>query len=298
MASKKTEVSVKETKKEVKVDLEGIKKELTDYVDEKIRAELVDNIEKANKKVIREKNIKIISRDLLILILLGICGFLVYTLYNINYFDVDINKNNKNIDSNSLIEEKEENKEKEEVVVEPTLDELKVKYAHLLDNYSISDESAYLEDFYNGKLTSEIKNCFTMDAIDLNSLTVQDDYNVINEYSFADKYKELFNSEYENKNFDYNGNGIRYISILNSYLSTKVLEHSDTFIKREIVNIVVNDDTIDITTVEGMVIDGKLYNPLTKEEVEGYNNDLINYKDALVTITYTFKNGKLESLSK
>ena len=66
----------------------------------------------------------------------------------------------------------------------------------------------------------------------------------------------------------------------------------------QIVNIVVNDDTIDITTVEGMVIDGKLYNPLTKEEVEGYNNDLINYKDALVTITYTFKNGKLESLSK
>ena len=59
MANKKTD-EVKVVKKEEKIDLEEIKKELTDYVDDKIRTELVENIERANKRVIKEKNIKII----------------------------------------------------------------------------------------------------------------------------------------------------------------------------------------------------------------------------------------------
>ena len=294
MANKKTD-EVKVVKKEEKIDLEEIKKELTDYVDDKIRTELVENIERANKRVIKEKNIKIIWRDFLVLILLGICCFLVYTLYNINYFGISI-------DEKQNSEKKEEvNKSSEEIeeeIVEPTLDELKTKYSYLLNNYVISDESIYLEDLYNGNLTNELKNYYALNKFDFTSLTMQDDYNIINEYSFVEKYKELFDSEYVNTSFNYNGNIIRYIGVINSYISTSVLEYTNSFIKREIISINVNDKIVSITTVEGVVKDNKLYNPLTKEEIENFNNNLLDYEDKLVKITYVFNNGKLDSITK
>ena len=178
------------------------------------------------------------------------------------------------------------------------MDELKTKYSYLLNNYVISDESIYLEDLYNGNLTNELKNYYALNKFDFTSLTMQDDYNIINEYSFVEKYKELFDSEYVNTSFNYNGNIIRYIGVINSYISTSVLEYTNSFIKREIISINVNDKIVSITTVEGVVKDNKLYNPLTKEEIENFNNNLLDYEDKLVKITYVFNNGKLDSITK
>ena len=292
MANKKNE---EENIKEEKINLDGIKKELTEYVDEKIRLELVDNIENAHKKVIREKNYKILWRDFLVLLLLGICGFLVYTLYNINYFELTLNKNSNTQNTNVI----EENKENVEVVVEPTLDELKSKYSYLIDKVIISDESIYIEDFYNGNMTKELKNYLTLNLVDFDTLTVQDDYNIINEFNFTEKFKELFSSEYENSNFNYNGNSVRYIGLINSYLTNTLLVKTTTNIQREITNIVVNNNEVKITTIEGIVKDNKLFNPITKEEVEGYNNDnLSNYENSLVKITYVFDGEKLNSINK
>jgi len=294
MANKKEESIAKEIVNE-KIDVELLKKELTDYVDEKIRNELVENIEKANKKVIREKNYKILWRDFLVLLLLGICGFLVYTLYNINYFELTLNKNSNTQNTNVI----EENKENVEVVVEPTLDELKSKYSYLIDKVIISDESIYIEDFYNGNMTKELKNYLTLNLVDFDTLTVQDDYNIINEFNFTEKFKELFSSEYENSNFNYNGNSVRYIGLINSYLTNTLLVKTTTNIQREITNIVVNNNEVKITTIEGIVKDNKLFNPITKEEVEGYNNDnLSNYENSLVKITYVFDGEKLNSINK
>ena len=295
MASRKTE-EVKETKKEEKVDLENIKKELTDYIDEKMRYELVDNIEKANKRVIREKNIKILCRDILIVVLLGICGFLVYTLYNINYFDFDVKDNNNN--KNDETKEVEEKEPKEEVVVEPTLDELKAKYAYLLNGVVINEDSTYIKDYYDGKLTDELKNYIALNNMDFSELRTQDDYNIINEYGLNEKYKEIFDSEFKTVNFDFNGNNIRYIDLIKSYLSTSVLEHTKTNIKREITDIKVSDDKVIITTVEGLIKDNKLYNILDNTLIEEYEDSLLKCNDKLNKITYVFKNNKLIDLEK
>ena len=259
-----------------------------------MRYELVDNIEKANKRVIREKNIKILCRDILIVVLLGICGFLVYTLYNINYFDFDVKDNNNN--KNDETKEVEEKEPKEEVVVEPTLDELKAKYAYLLNGVVINEDSTYIKDYYDGKLTDELKNYIALNNMDFSELTTQDDYNIINEYGLNEKYKEIFDSEFKTVNFDFNGNNIRYIDLIKSYLSTSVLEHTKTNIKRELTDIKVNGDSVSITCVEGIIKDNKLYNVVTKEEVENFNNNFLEYESELNKITYTFNKGILNSV--
>ena len=85
--AKKTEVV-----KEEKIDVETIKKELKDYVTIEIKNNFNNEIEKANKRLLREKNKKIITRDIIIIILLAVIGYLVYLLYsnNINMLKIII----------------------------------------------------------------------------------------------------------------------------------------------------------------------------------------------------------------
>jgi len=105
----------------------------------------------------------------------------------------------------------------------------------------------------------------------------------------------LFDNDYSLGNFDFNGNKIRYISGADIYMSTDLLK-LDNDIKREITSIL-EDDDIYITTIEYIIMDNKLYNVSTMEEVMEYQNDAItSYKDKLNTITYRFHNDKLESV--
>ena len=70
-------------------------------------------------------------------------------------------------------------------------------------------------------------------------------------------------------------------------------------IKREIIDIEVEDDIVTITTVEDLVKDNKLYNILTNEVVKNYKKDsLSKYEDELNKISYVFDNKKLDRLEE
>ena len=289
MANKK-EVEKKNTEKD---DITKVKEELKSYVDEKIRIELLDGIERTNKRVIREKNRTIAFKNLFIIILFSAIVFLLYLLNSVNYFDKYFNNTQEN-----TVKEEVEVKEQEEIKL-PTLDELKVTYSYLLDNVSINENSIYLESFYNGELTSELKNYLTLNLVNFDSITNEANYSIINDEVMKEKFNTLFDGEYTGITFDYNGNSIRYIDKLSSYISNLPLEKTTSNIVREIINIKVIDNNVSITTVEGLLIENKLYNVLTKEEIIDYKQDLIsNYEEELTKITYNFQDSRLNSIVK
>ena len=289
-------VKVKDEVKE-SIDLSGIKEELTDYIDIQLKKELNAELEKSNKRLIREKNKKIFWNNVIIIILLAIIIFLLYLLYKNNYFDKYLNNNaasntvnvSKNVDEDDFID-----KEKE-----PTLDELKEKYANLLDNYIISENSIYIKDYYSANLSNELMLYLTLNRINFDDLTIYEDYNVIDEDIIKKEYESLFEDKYISVSFDYNNNKVRFLKKLNSYITDNILKKEESNIKREIIDIKVKNDSVIISTVEGLIKDNKLYNIVSNKEINSYKKDnLVSYKDKLNTVIYTFKDGKLISLEK
>ena len=305
----------KKEEKNEKEDLTKLKKELKEFIndeikekisrevescvsnkiDETIKKEIVDGIEKVNKKVIREKNRKIVTRDIIIILLLLLAGYLAFILYEEHYFDQFFSQK-------SEIENKEENpkvetSKKEEIteVQGPTLEELKEKYASLLEPIQISELSIYVKDYYKGNLSSELRNYLALNELNIKDLEIEEDYNVIKEEQLENEHNKLFSSSYQNVNFVYNGNKIRFLNKMNSFITDSLLEKEENHIKREIMDIVEDNKTVSITTVEGIIKDGRLYNIISGETIEEYDGkkSILEYQTELTSITYVFKEEKL-----
>lgn len=301
MPRKKDTDSKKEkvVKEKVEVNLDEIKKELYEYTDETVRKYYLQEIEKVNKIIIREKNKKILFRNFIITLLLLIIVFLLYLLNSVNYFAKFSDSNPKEDEVKEVIKEKEIIKEvpKEEEKKEPTLSELKETYSYLLNNIIINEESSYLKDYYSGNLTNELKNYLALNIVDLKKVDDMDDYNMFSDALIKASYEELFSDNYKSISFNYNGNQIRYISKLNSYISNDIIKKIDSNIKREITAIKVDNNKVTITTVEGLIKEDKLYNVLDNKEISDYKKDsLVNYQDKLNKLTYTYEFDKLISI--
>ena len=308
MAKKKKEVMQELTTKEnilleKNIDDNKIKEDLEKYVDEKINKTFIDELDRVNRRLIREKSRKIIWKNITILILLAIIGFLLYLLFSNNYFDKYFNKNTKDD-----IIEKDEPKKEEKIDVTPTpsptpkaptLDELKKEYGSLLDNYYVTDTSSYLVDYYSGNLTDNLKKYITLNSLDFDTIKKEEDYQIISDEDFKKAYEKLFGDEYTPATFDYDDNKIRYINKMESYMTSEYLKKEESNIKREITDIKEDGNIVIISTVEGIIKDGKLYEIINNTEVEDYKEDnLVKYKDKLNKVIYTFKDGKLTKLDK
>ena len=294
----------KEESNVVVVDTNSMKKEVMDYVDsemdkriekvvtEKLKKEVFEEIDKANRKVIRYKNWKILIKNIFLLLFFAIICFLVYLLYTQHYFDSYFHVESKKEE----VVEKEDTKE-EEVVAEPTLDDYIREYGSYLDDYSLSDQSTYLEDFYQGNLTDELKNYFALNSINFDKLEVEEDYNVIDRSSLMDACTNLFGKGCKEVSFDYNGNKVRYFEKLESYVTNRLLEKGSTTIQRQIVDITVDRRTVKITTLEGIVVDENIYTVSPYEWVSEYDGEgLANYP--LNKVIYTFEDQKLVKIEK
>lgn len=280
------------TKKENKetVDLTTIKEELTDYINIQIKKNFTEEVEKANQRLIKEKNKKIFARNIVILILFITIIFLLNILYNNHYFD-------KFFTPETTISETTNTKESTETSEEQDLDDLINEYSYLLDNIKISETSSYLNDYYNGNLTEELKLYLALNNLNFDDLETEDDYTIIEEESLKKSYNNLFTDEYTGTNFKYNDIKIKYYEKLDSYISDELLSEETSNIKREIQNINLTDDEIIITTIEAIVKDNKVYNIQSSEEITTYKDySFTKYEDKLNTVTYTFKDDKLISI--
>lgn len=296
-------------KSEESIDVLDIKNDLVKYIDDeldkkidslftqKIRNEFIEEIDNSNRRLIREKNRQIFYKNIIIIILIVIIGYLGYLLYDFGYFDKYFIKDNESVlkDNN-----KNNDSDEGEVIIDKrdTLEELKEEYGYLLDNIIISKNSKYLDDFYNGNLSDELKKYLVLSLINFDMLEVEDDYNIIDTDTFCIAYNKLFDGEINNSNFDYNGNKIRFLSKLDSYVTDSILVNDDVLISREIINVSVSGDEVIIDTIEGIIEDDKLFNVLTLEEISYKGDSLTNYLDMLNKVKYTFKNNKLVSILK
>ena len=284
--TKKTKSKTKSTPKikEEQINVEELKKELNEYIDNQVKNTYNEKIENAHKKLIREKNKKIIARNITIVLLILLIVFLAYLLYKADYFDKYF------VNKNEVVETtKKEVTEGEEEKV-PTLEELKVTYANYLDNIKISENSAYLNEYYTGSLSEELKNYLAFNTIDISSLSSAYNYNVIAKSTIENAYKILFNTDFTSIDFKYSSNNLRYIAMMDSYITDSLLTKEESNIQREIVDIQVNDN-IKITTIEGIIKDNKVYNILTNEEIGDYTN-LNDYSNSLSKVTYVFNKNK------
>jgi len=292
MAKKETSLVTEGTN----INVEELKEELTNYIDKQFKKGWSEEVDKANKRLIREKNKKIIFRDIIILVLLGVIGYSVYILYDLKFFDKYFQHSSTTREVVPDDPKKEDEPVKEEVK-EPTLEELVNEYGYLLNNILISEESEYISDYYDGNLSDELKNYLALNNVDFSKITEEDDYNIIDEDTLIDAYNKLFGEDHESISFNYNGNKIRYLNKLQYYITDTKLEKVSSNIKREIVDIKVDDNNVVITTIEGLIKGNKLYNIVNEKEVKNYNNgELKKYEDKLNEVIYTFKDGKLIKL--
>ena len=308
--TKKVETEEEKEKKEViKVNTEKVKKEVldflnTDYKEEinttittLVRKEFYDILEKQHKRELRNKNKTILFKNIIILILVVLLGAMIYFSYTKGVFDEYLNTDHSKKETTEKKETKKEEKKEEPVV--PTLDELKEKYGNLLDTFYLNGNNIYLEEFYNKNISEEMKLAYALDNLDFSKFDTEDDYYIIDEELVKTKYKELFNNSlYKATSFDYNGHKIKYLSKLKSYVTDSIFEKETSNIIRDIIDVQVNNNTISITTIEGLLIDNVLYNPRTKEVTdEEFSGNLLDYQNSLETITYVFDNNKLTKIS-
>ena len=286
-----------DSKIDEKIDLSKINKDVKEYVDLLVKKDLTNEVEKANKRLLREKNRKIFFKNIIIIILIVVIGFLVYLLYKAHYFDkYFVNEDAPQV----IVDKKEEEVEKDTKINHvPTFEELESEYGDLIKDIYINENSKYTKDYYSGVLSNEIKNYIALNKLSFDKLSVEEDYNVIDSSDIETEYKKLFNDKFNKATFDYNGNKLRYVTKLDSYMTDSILTKTKSNIKREIIDIEVDDDIVTITTVEGLVKDGKLYNILTNEVVKNYKKDsLSKYEDELNKISYVFDNKKLDRLEE
>ena len=72
------------------------------------------------------------------------------------------------------------------------------------------------------------------------------------------------------------------------FVADGVFEKEDKTVNKEIIDINITDNIV-ITTVEGIIKDGKLYNIISGEEVKNYKSDnLAKYEKNLTKVAYYF----------
>ena len=243
----------------------------------------------ATKKLIRHKNIVIIKRDIIILLLIAAYIFLCYNLYNTNYFDKYFNRNNNSQEIESIIEPVE-SKETEES--NSLIDE----YSYLLDNFMINEDSKYIKDYYKGNLSDELRLYLSINALRIGSSSGEE-IEYLDEDDLEEAYNSIFKGDIRNKSFEYNDCKFKYLDKKDLYIiDGEIIKKTN--IQKEIINAHESNNQIILETVEGVINKDKLYNINTNKELKEYEGDsLKNYKENLTNLRYIFDKKDLKILS-
>ena len=286
MANKK---AIEKDKKDItsELNIDEIKKEVVEHAFNSVDNKIEELVRKTDKRIINIKNRSIFKRNLVIIILLCLSLFLTYLLYNEGYFDKFFN--HKENTSETVVTEETKPEEQIEEDEESKLDKLKKEYSHLLDNINISEDSPYLIDLYNGKLTNKMKLSIAITNVEKDKIEQDEDVYTIKEEDLKEEYAKLFNiDKYNATSFELNYIDIKYLKSGNMYLFYEPLDFN-TNIRREIMGINVKDNIVKITVSEGYIIDNILYNVTTKEVINEKNISIVDNCKKLNKITYVFE---------
>lgn len=278
MANKKdnkNSIDMANINKELESKKAEILKELDSKIESKVDAVINEKIKDYEKKIVRSKNYKIIKRDIVIILLLGLIIYAGYYMYKNDYFG--INDKIDNTVDNSID------------IVELDSSYYIKNYHYLVDNIFIEDIE--LLDIFKKDTTSsnDISNSLKLKISYFNIKNKQtDDGNIIfSKDDLLSSYKTIFNDEViNNQTFTYNNT--RFIYYNNMYIGY-VMDNDNINIKYDIYNSYVKEDNLVFEVVVGRVIDNNIISVYDDSILE-YNGNIKDYVDRLSKYSFTFKN--------
>lgn len=278
MANKKdnkNSIDMANINKELESKKTEILKELDSKIESKVDAVINEKIKDYEKKIVRSKNYKIIKRDIVIILLLGLIIYSGYYMYKNDYFGI----NNK-IDN----------------TVDNSIDIVELDSSYYIENYHYLVENIFIEDielldiFKKNTISSnDISNTLKLKISYYNIKNKQtDDGNIIfSKDDLLSSYQTIFNDEViNNQTFTYNNT--RFIYYNNMYIGY-VMDDDNINIKYDIYNSYVKEDNLVFEVVVGRVMDNNIINVYDDSILE-YNGNIKDYVDRLSKYSFTFKN--------
>lgn len=277
-----SKVARKVTDNVVKTIKEKSTDELKDSFVFEVKNEVKGQIIKEEKKLLRHRTGKIIRRDIIILILIGIICFMGYLLYKDDYVVVVKERNNKS--KVTSVSKKEETKD---------LNWYKKHYSYLIDNMHLQLSSDNINKYYLYQDNYSVNNINDSIKLSLAYNLLANTKEKIKRNDLKKAYKKLFSDDYHDVSFQIECKVYKLKKDYYEASGDECLDISNYQLEEEITNIYEQDDNIIIETVMGVSKDNKLYNyhDLSKSISDSYDN-IIEYTDSLNTYKYVFNKQK------
>ena len=280
-----------------KIESKSSNLELDDYIKDKINIEVEKAVRREEKKLIRNKNSKIIKRDIIIVILIFFYLLLGYNLYNTNYFDKFLNKYfNRN--SETLIDNSVQSSE--ESINETKKEEDLKKYDELVNNYKLYQNSDNFNNYFSEKMSDDVKMELVFNYLSKEEFEKKDSILTIDKEKVDSTGKQLFSS-FNSKPFTYFGSKVYLIQEDNLFLLSESKLDDIVPIKTEVIDSKVENNNLEIEAIIYYVKDNKVYNALTNKEVTIYSDtiDIKKYEKELTKVEFSFeKNDQNEFVLK
>lgn len=290
---KSIEIELNNYLEDRKVDIE---KELTNKIDEQIELKVTKRMKEEEKKLSRGKTGKIIRRDIIIILLLGVIGYFGYCLYDVDYFNIRTKVVDKTSDNKKDDEIK--NNDKEEDNNEPIVDtkpdsSYYIKnYGYLLDNLLIDDEEIYnlfTKTITRDIIPNELVLKIAYKNINKVLITNNNDMITFHKDSLLESAKKIFGEDINIKNEMFIYNNIKFMYYNDTYIGLKE-ESSSINLINKIIN--ANEENNELTfefiiakTSENKLLD--IEDNIIEEEYD--NKDITEYKDKLSTYIIVFE---------
>lgn len=264
--------------KEVEDKKEEVVKELDSKIESKVEVAVNEKIKTYEKKIVKTKNYKILRRDIVIIVLLGLIIYAGYYMYKNDYFNIMINKNNI---INTPNNPQEEIKYDSAYYIK--------NYGYLINNIFINDQE--LLDIFKKDLitTNDISNSLKLKISYYNIKNKQnDDGNIIfSKEDILSSYQTIFNDTViNNETFTYNNT--RFIYYNNMYIGYE-LPNEELNIKYNIYNSYLKDKDLVFELVVGRVVDNNIIN-IYDDRIMEYNGNINDYQGLLTKYSIIFTN--------
>ena len=258
-----------------------IKQELTDEIKEDVKRRVV----KEEALLSRKKSLKIFRLSVYIIILLAAVGYGVYRLYKTDNFDI--------LDNNYTKPSTTVTGTEVTTVTTKTVDELKEKYSYLVNKLYIDDVNILLGNKSVAELNPSERLTIAYYSLSNGDVTREGRVITVTGAKLQEAYKEIFGNNALFSNADFTASGIKfaYLTSQDSYfgISDIAIERN---IQSEILEITEDKGNVKITMVVGLTKDHNLYslNDLNNPIVTNYASSVMDYKDSLTKVEYTFNN--------
>jgi len=301
---------------------------LHDNLDEQIKIGISKKLKEEEKKLIGNKTRKIIVRDIIIVLLIALIGYLAYCLYDLDFHNIKtIVTNKEKIDKviasnndnrveivNNIIENNTKNEEKQEIKPEVKPSKYYIEnYGYLIANLQIngSNEFYFYQNTVNREqISNEVKLQIAYKNLDNNQKKYENGTVSFKAEDLLETCGKILGEDISinNEIFAYNNNKFLYYNdIYLGVLENNEKEKANLIYKIE--NAYEKEDKLIFEVIAAKKQDNRLINILTEQAItETYNSeDIATYKDSLskykfiytkVDDNYYFEKVEIEEANK